>query len=247
MPRSRMRAPRGYNPRSGKWFDMKTGKRIIYLAGPMDNGHHSSTEKKTSQWRLSVMGRAQCCEYKIPEMIEFEGHAHDIYGSKIPVQDLELISRSTELVAFIDRFDRIGTFCEIAAARALGLSVSAVILYNSENDSDNIPWFVHELIETTKYASCMDDAIKEMVELCGGDYLDYHEYINSPEWKERARKAKAISGYRCQVCNVQGDDHSLHAHHRTYDRLGKELDSDITVLCYKCHELFSKNSKLAKG
>jgi hypothetical protein len=79
------------------------------------------------------------------------------------------------------------------------------------------------------------------------DPVNYNEYIISPTWKARARAAKIRADYRCQVCNRQGDNYSLHAHHRTYERLGHELDSDITVLCDDCHKLFSANGKLAKN
>ena len=72
------------------------------------------------------------------------------------------------------------------------------------------------------------------------DFVDYETYIKSPEWKEKAKQAKARAGYRCQVCNCA--EH-LEAHHRTYDRLGFELDTDITVLCDTCHEKVSKPRK----
>lgn len=66
--------------------------------------------------------------------------------------------------------------------------------------------------------------------------LDYHGYIQSPEWKEKAEAAKKRAGYRCQICNRRG---KLEAHHRTYERLGQELPEDITVLCDRCHGLYS--------
>lgn len=70
---------------------------------------------------------------------------------------------------------------------------------------------------------------------------DYYEYIHSQEWQCRAEAAKARAGYRCQVCN---GTKRLEAHHRTYENLGHEPPEDITVLCHKCHEIFSKeNSK----
>jgi 5-methylcytosine-specific restriction endonuclease McrA len=69
---------------------------------------------------------------------------------------------------------------------------------------------------------------------------DYRAYINSPEWKRKADAAKERAGYRCQVCNKGRDEGArLEAHHRTYDRLGREKPEDITVLCSECHELFS--------
>lgn len=71
----------------------------------------------------------------------------------------------------------------------------------------------------------------------------YNEYLNSAEWKEKAREAKIRSGWRCQVCNQQGDNTQLHAHHRTYDRIGNELAQDITVLCQDCHKLFHGKSE----
>lgn len=85
----------------------------------------------------------------------------------------------------------------------------------------------------TKPAVAAPEAVSEPV--------DYYTYINSPEWQERAYQAKIDADYHCQVCYGTKD---LHAHHRTYIRLGHELPSDLTVLCADCHELFHKNRKL---
>jgi hypothetical protein len=68
--------------------------------------------------------------------------------------------------------------------------------------------------------------------------LIYAEYIRSDTWKAKADSAKERARYRCQVCN--GNDR-LEAHHRTYARLGDEIPEDITVLCHKCHEKYSKS------
>ena len=68
--------------------------------------------------------------------------------------------------------------------------------------------------------------------------IDYQEYIQSPEWRQKAKEAKERAGYRCQLCNKPGDDKCLHAHHRTYERLGDELPEDITVLCDVDHAKF---------
>jgi hypothetical protein len=67
-------------------------------------------------------------------------------------------------------------------------------------------------------------------------YIDYYEYIRSPEWRSRAKACKAAAGYRCQVCNGA---ERLQAHHRTYDNLGHELPGDLTCLCDRCHSLVS--------
>lgn len=68
--------------------------------------------------------------------------------------------------------------------------------------------------------------------------VDYKEYIKSPEWKQKAEVAKEKAGWKCQVCNKDGNRTTLHAHHRTYNNLGDEKDGDIIVLCAKCHGLF---------
>lgn len=70
---------------------------------------------------------------------------------------------------------------------------------------------------------------------------DYYTYIASPAWREKATAAKARAGHKCQVCNA--NDRTLDAHHRTYERLGHELATDITVLCRPCHELFETQRK----
>ena len=66
----------------------------------------------------------------------------------------------------------------------------------------------------------------------------YNEYIQSDEWKEKSRQAKEMVGYRCQLCSKKGNDTTLHTHHNNYERLGLELDSDLIVLCKKCHAKF---------
>lgn len=77
--------------------------------------------------------------------------------------------------------------------------------------------------------------------------LDYHEYIQSDEWKIKASAAKQNAGWRCQVCNKSHHEAQLDAHHRTYERLGHELPGDITVLCRDCHELYERNKKARKA
>jgi 5-methylcytosine-specific restriction endonuclease McrA len=65
--------------------------------------------------------------------------------------------------------------------------------------------------------------------------MPYGEYLQTPEWRERRDQALDRAGYRCQVCN---SGRNLHVHHRTYERRGRELPGDLTVLCSGCHSLF---------
>ena len=61
----------------------------------------------------------------------------------------------------------------------------------------------------------------------------YNEVIGSLRWK--AIKARLISerGAKCQTCRAAV---LLDLHHKTYERLGRELDEDLELLCRKCHD-----------
>lgn len=71
--------------------------------------------------------------------------------------------------------------------------------------------------------------------------VNYYEYIKSPAWKKKADAAKKAAGDRCQICYRHKSEVQLDAHHRTYERLGHELPTDITVLCHDCHKLYEEN------
>lgn len=65
--------------------------------------------------------------------------------------------------------------------------------------------------------------------------MDYQDYLASDHWYQRAREAKERSRWKCEVCSRTG---ALEAHHKSYARLGFERNSDILVLCERCHGLF---------
>ena len=77
--------------------------------------------------------------------------------------------------------------------------------------------------------------------------MPYAEYLKSTEWQVRRRWALDAADRRCQVCYSNGDDGQgpLDVHHRTYDRVGAERPSDLTVLCRTCHSLY--HGKPASG
>lgn len=62
-----------------------------------------------------------------------------------------------------------------------------------------------------------------------GEYL---AYLQTDHWKEMRRLALDHAEHRCQLCNAT---ENLEAHHRTYERIGRERLSDLTVLCSDCH------------
>jgi 5-methylcytosine-specific restriction endonuclease McrA len=72
--------------------------------------------------------------------------------------------------------------------------------------------------------------------------MPYKDYLLTKEWRIiRTRKLESV-GYACQVCNRSGVQ--LDVHHRTYERRGAELDTDLTVLCHACHNLFHKAGRI---
>lgn len=61
-------------------------------------------------------------------------------------------------------------------------------------------------------------------------------------WREIRQQALDRDGHQCRCCGAQEDDIfpgygkvRLEAHHRHYQRWGKELLDDVTVLCKECH------------
>ena len=77
----------------------------------------------------------------------------------------------------------------------------------------------------------------------GPEFRDeYHAYLMSDVWTVRKHAARAAAGGRCQICNYGG---RLDVHHRTYERIGNELPTDVVVLCRQCHRLFHESGRLA--
>jgi ssDNA-binding Zn-finger/Zn-ribbon topoisomerase 1 len=70
---------------------------------------------------------------------------------------------------------------------------------------------------------------------------EYEAYLASPKWRETRRAALRRAGHACQVCN-RGK--RLQVHHRTYERVGREAEGDLTVLCKDCHEIFHDSGRV---
>ncbi|EFH85310.1 DnaB-like helicase C-terminal domain-containing protein [Ktedonobacter racemifer] len=71
--------------------------------------------------------------------------------------------------------------------------------------------------------------------------MPYEDYLKTPEWAEKRKRALEWSQNRCQVCYTSSD---LDVHHRTYERRGNEQMSDLIVLCHSCHTLFHAAQRL---
>ena len=64
----------------------------------------------------------------------------------------------------------------------------------------------------------------------------YRDYINSKERK--IKRNEFINKYRnkCQCCKNEFLNWDLSLHHHNYDRVWKELESDLTIVCNECHQ-----------
>lgn len=58
--------------------------------------------------------------------------------------------------------------------------------------------------------------------------------MNSKSWAKRRLIWFNKHGKWCRSCETKS---KIHLHHRTYVRMGQELDSDLIALCEKCHSL----------
>ena len=65
--------------------------------------------------------------------------------------------------------------------------------------------------------------------------MSYPVYLRTPEWR-RARATALLAAGNCCSLDVTHTT-ELEVHHRTYERLGAELVSDLVVLCHPCHQL----------
>lgn len=66
--------------------------------------------------------------------------------------------------------------------------------------------------------------------------LPYAEYLATSHWDAVRRATLDRAQHRCQLCNELSGP--LHVHHRTYERIGREADSDVIALCARCHDRF---------
>lgn len=73
---------------------------------------------------------------------------------------------------------------------------------------------------------------------------DYDTYINSRSW--RARKLVYYATHD-RVCAACGTDRNVHLHHRTYVRMGAELDADLTPLCEAHHTVVHQYHAACRG
>lgn len=73
----------------------------------------------------------------------------------------------------------------------------------------------------------MEESKETKVQKLG--YKDYNDYLNSQQWITRKSSFRKKNKEKCFICD--GYDNECNLHHLTYERLGKELNSDLIWLC----------------
>lgn len=73
----------------------------------------------------------------------------------------------------------------------------------------------------------------------------YKAYLKSPRWKAKSEQCIQRAGYRCERCKrLRGDKVTLQAHHKTYERLGRELPEDLECVCTDCHKKADRERRI---
>tara|TARA_R110000824_G_C14926489_1_gene648253 strand:+ start:397 stop:687 length:291 start_codon:yes stop_codon:yes gene_type:complete len=62
--------------------------------------------------------------------------------------------------------------------------------------------------------------------------MKYDDHIGSRYWNEIRQRILKRSDGKCEKC---GKMWRLQIHHINYDRVGRELDSDLLAVCQPCH------------
>lgn len=122
--------------------------------------------------------------------------------------------------------------------------IVAVVGYHPEGPFRHPEWSIEGLVERYGADGARARFDKHLETLIQGPRdVDYDEYINSPEWKDKVNRIKSERGNKCQVCSAT--DH-LDGHHNTYDHFANEHDNDIVILCRSCHDTFHATGRLRR-
>jgi hypothetical protein len=75
------------------------------------------------------------------------------------------------------------------------------------------------------------------------EYKTYSDYLQSGKWRKRKEHFVIIHPKICSKCS---STNKIECHHRTYSRIGEELDIDLMWFCHKCHNFVEKLIKEGK-
>lgn len=187
---------------------------------------------------------------------EWGGHG-DPYNCQVATENLprraevvrvclEAIDRADVVFAWFDDPNCHGTLTEVGYAVAKGKRLWAG--FGAPGLWSDL-WFARSAaVKVAHYREGIGAAgvLHEMLTLSVQELrtMPYKDYLQTSHWKERRLVALNAAGYRCQLCNRDG---RLEVHHRTYERRGAELPSDLVALCDVCHRHFHGRIGLSNG
>lgn len=114
------------------------------------------------------------------------------------------------------------------------------------------------IIEASDLSDIADDHIRNIQDIIDSnansiDFKEkrkfYLEYLASDKWKLLRQFVFELRDGKCEQCGKQFKSHkeSYHCHHVSYERLGSEKLSDLSLLCNECHtkvhKFHPKNNK----
>lgn len=73
---------------------------------------------------------------------------------------------------------------------------------------------------------------------------EYERYIGSERW---AMRREAFFSTHERVCAACGTRDEIQVHHRTYARMGQELDGDLVALCQAHHSFVHQHHRYIGG
>jgi hypothetical protein len=73
--------------------------------------------------------------------------------------------------------------------------------------------------------------------------MAYQNHIRSSQWRGTREVMFKLRGKKCEIC---GSSDRLELHHKTYERFGHELPSDLEILCKRHHEEADRKRKVAR-
>jgi len=127
----------------------------------------------------------------------------------------------------------------------------------SESDAEHALLAFHRWV-TKLQSKVPEDVFSEIVnlyvafhDLCNGyskidpvfaltaRFMKYGDYLKTDHWAFIRNQTLEMWDSCCLLCNAKAKE--MHAHHRTYKRLGMETDCDVVLLCADCHQLFHEH------